>query len=89
MKQRAGRIAFYLAVILVGGFIDCQADELPLTKLMFIYTPDSTKKTAALSFHLTNREKEDIGRAVYNQSNTAAYLKIDSLQKSIQHKLRH
>ena len=58
-------------------------NELPINKLMFIYTPDSTKKTAALSFHLTNREKEDIARAVYNQSNTASYLKIDSLQKSI------
>jgi hypothetical protein len=64
-------------------------NDLPFTKILFIYTPAASKKTAALSFHLTNKEKEDIALSIYNEANTASYLKIDSMQKNIKTKSGH
>jgi hypothetical protein len=56
-------------------------NDVPVHRIMFIYTPVARKKNAALSFHLTAREKEDIAMAVYNEANTASFKKIDSIQK--------
>ncbi len=56
-------------------------DALPIQRVMFIYEPAVYKKGAALSFHLTTREKEDIAMAVNNEKNTAAFNKIALLQR--------
>ncbi len=40
------------------------------------YTPKVTKKVAALNFHLTQKEKEDIYESIYSPENVAA---VDSL----------
>jgi hypothetical protein len=44
------------------------------------YVPKQSKKVAALNFHLTQKEKEDLFMSVYNQENKAA---IDTLVKYI------
>lgn len=44
-------------------------NEVELNRYVFIYEPSSSKKGAALSFHLTEQEKKDIFRSVYNESN--------------------
>jgi hypothetical protein len=44
-------------------------------KLRYItlqYIPKETKKIAALNFHLTHKEKEDIYASIYNEGNQAA-----------------
>jgi hypothetical protein len=42
-------------------------ETLPINRFMFMYQPSVNKKGAALSFHLTEREKQDISRAVFDQ----------------------
>ncbi len=44
------------------------------------YVPKQSKKVAALNFHITQKEKEDLFMSVYNQENKAA---IDTLVKYI------
>jgi hypothetical protein len=43
------------------------------------YQPSENNKRASLSFHLTNREKRDIGAAVNNVYNAEAYRKLQEL----------
>lgn len=56
-------------------------NNLPVFRFSFIYEPSSQKKGAALSFHLTEREKKDISASVYNEKNTATLQKLLKLQK--------
>ena len=42
------------------------------------YVPHESKKAAALNFHLTQKEKEDIYQSVYEKENIAA---VDTLVK--------
>ena len=53
-------------------------------KLRYItlqYVPKEANKTAALNFHLTQKEQEDISWSIYNSDNQAA---IDSIVKLLQ-----
>ncbi len=56
-------------------------NEVELHRYVFIYEPASSQKGAALSFHLTEQEKKDIFRSVYNESNRRV------LQDLLQHKM--
>lgn len=56
-------------------------NNVPVYRFSFIYEPSSQKKGAALSFHLTEREKKDIALSVYNQKNTNALQRLMELQK--------
>ena len=57
-------------------------NNVPFYRFSFIYEPFTQKKGAALSFHLTEREKKDIAAAVYNQKNTNTLLRIAALEKN-------
>ncbi|HMO31450.1 MAG TPA: hypothetical protein PKE07_00495 [Lacibacter sp.] len=57
---------------------------LPLHRFLFIYEPEGGKKGAALSFHLTEREKQDIIRAVYNPRNQSLLNRLVQLQQEVQ-----
>jgi hypothetical protein len=59
-------------------------NNVPFYRFSFIYEPSTQKKGAALSFHLTEREKKDIAAAVYNQKNTNTLLRIAAMEKSRQ-----
>jgi hypothetical protein len=53
-------------------------------KLKYItlqYVPKESKKIAALNFHLTQSEKDDLYESIYNAENQAA---IDSFLRAIQ-----
>ncbi len=43
--------------------------SFPLHRFSFMYQPTDSKKGAALSFHLTTREKKDIAAAVQDSTN--------------------
>jgi hypothetical protein len=57
---------------------------IPLHRFTFIYQPKETKKGAALSFHLTAREKKDIILAVFEEGNQTVFKQLHLLQQSIQ-----
>jgi hypothetical protein len=59
-------------------------NNVPIHRFSFIYEPSTQKKGAALSFHLTEREKKDIAAAVYNQKNTNALQRIAAMEKNQQ-----
>jgi hypothetical protein len=63
------------------SMVSYSKSNVPIHRFSFIYEPASQKKGAALSFHLTEREKKDIGAAVYNQKNTATLQRLLLLQK--------
>jgi hypothetical protein len=53
-----------------GSMMSYSRNELPLHHFVFTYRTSVYKKGgAALSFHLTQREKMDIAAAVYNKDN--------------------
>ncbi|HLO39019.1 MAG TPA: hypothetical protein VK173_11020, partial [Lacibacter sp.] len=54
---------------------------LPITRFMFMYQPADNKKGAALSFHLTEREKLDISRAVFDKTNERSIQQLMLLQQ--------
>jgi hypothetical protein len=56
-------------------------NNVPVYRFSFIYEPSSQKKGAALSFHLTEREKKDIALSVYNQKNRNTLSRLIQLQK--------
>lgn len=56
--------------------------NIPVYRFSFIYEPSIQKKGAALSFHLTEREKKDIAAAVYNQKNTNTLLRMAAMEKN-------
>ncbi|MEQ1799522.1 MAG: hypothetical protein ABL872_16325, partial [Lacibacter sp.] len=58
--------------------------SIPINRFTFIYQPKENKKGAALSFHLTAREKKDIAHAVFSEANQSIFKKIISLQQSMQ-----
>jgi hypothetical protein len=47
-----------------------------------MYQPAENKKGAALSFHLTEREKQDISRAVFDKTNESTIQKLMLLQQT-------
>lgn len=55
--------------------------DIPMHRVSFIYEPDPNKKGAALSFHLTEREKKDIAEAVYTEKNTKAMMEVVETSK--------
>lgn len=57
---------------------------IPLHRFLFMYQPPENKKGAALSFHLTTREKHDIAEAVMNEGNERTIQQLLLLQRSKQ-----
>jgi hypothetical protein len=47
-----------------------------LEKIVFQYIPENEKKGAALSFHLTNSEKAEISRNIYNEHNRKSFERV-------------
>jgi hypothetical protein len=62
------------------SMVSYSKNNVPMYRFSFIYEPASQKKGAALSFHLTEREKKDIAAAVYNQKNASTLRKLLQLQ---------
>lgn len=56
--------------------------DLPLHRFSFIYEPVSNKKGAALSFHLTEREKSDISISIYSERNQKELKRMLLFEKS-------
>ncbi len=48
----------------------------PFEKVTFSYIPAKKNQAAALNFHLTAKEKNDIAQALYTNSNTASFNRI-------------
>ena len=54
-------------------------------KLRYItlqYVPKEANKTAALNFHLTQQEKQDISQSIYNERNQAGIDSVVTLLKT-------
>ena len=47
----------------------------PIHKVIFQYSSDKAENKAALNFHLTKREKYDIGHSLQSKANTASFKK--------------
>jgi hypothetical protein len=62
------------------SMVSYSKNNMPIHRFSFIYEPSSQKKGAALSFHLTEREKKDIAVSVYNQRNTTTLKRLLELQ---------
>jgi hypothetical protein len=56
--------------------------QFPFQRIVFTYIPESEEKTAALNFHLTEREKKDIAEALHSKQNQQALQVINNLQQS-------
>ncbi|MCX6208517.1 MAG: patatin-like phospholipase family protein [Bacteroidetes bacterium] len=50
-----------------------------LNSICWQYTPENTKETAGLSFHLTTFEKQNIAVSVFNKENTNAFKKLQNI----------
>jgi len=57
-------------------------ETIPINRFMFMYQPSVNKKGAALSLHLTEREKLDISRAVYDNTNEHSIQQLMLLQQA-------
>jgi hypothetical protein len=69
------------------GFIKDYCPSFMDSKLRFItlqYVPLESKKVAALNFHLTQKEKEDLFQSIYNPENQAA---IDTFLQLVKTKI--
>jgi hypothetical protein len=66
------------------SMVSYSKNNVPIYRFSFIYEPSTQKKGAALSFHLTEREKKDIAGAVYNKKNTTALQRIAAMEKNQQ-----
>lgn len=55
--------------------------DFPFQKLSFFYEPSPKQKGAALNFHLTQREKLDIKRALLSKNNTEMFESILSMER--------
>ena len=51
--------------------------------ISFEYTAETESQKATLSFHLTQREKEDLVRALYREHNTEAFKLLEQSVKSV------
>lgn len=54
----------------------------PIHKITFQYTSDKAENKAALNFHLTKREKHDIGASLHSKENKVNFLKTLQLLNS-------
>jgi len=66
------------------SMVSYSKNSIPLHRFTFIYQPKENKKGAALSFHLTAREKKDISASVFDQSNQTIFQQIMQ-QQAAQH----
>ena len=57
-------------------------ETVPINRFMFMYQPSANKKGAALSLHLTEREKQDISRAVFDKTNEQTIQQLMRLQQT-------
>jgi hypothetical protein len=58
------------------SMVSYSKNSIPLHRFTFIYQPKENKKGAALSFHLTAREKKDISASVFDRSNQTIFQQI-------------
>lgn len=66
------------------SMISYSRHTIPLHRFLFMYQPADSKKGAALSFHLTTREKKDIAAAVMDSTNENAVQSLMRLQGVLQ-----
>jgi hypothetical protein len=61
--------------------IDYASEEMDgmLDVFVFEYTPGEGAEKASVSLHLTQRERQDIAKAVYSPHNRMEYLRLQSL----------
>jgi hypothetical protein len=55
--------------------------NVPIQKISFCYVPSKKDGGAALSFHLTQREKKLIAQSLWNEQNTRGFLTMKELNK--------
>ena len=53
--------------------------DFPFEKINFAYIPSEVSKAAALNFHLTTKEKQDIKKALQSNSNKTGFMRVDRL----------
>ena len=53
--------------------------QFPFEKINFAYVPSQISKAAALNFHLTTKEKQDIREALSSGSNRSGFIKVGKL----------
>lgn len=58
-----------------------QGNDSTIRRVSIIYTPEKSDKSAALNFHLSNREKRDVRRSFNSPMNQAAMEKVVALFK--------
>jgi hypothetical protein len=51
----------------------------PVHHVVFQYVPSKEENKAALSFHLSQREKRDIAASIYSPQNSQSFKKIQAL----------
>ena len=56
-------------------------DDFVFEQVAFQYTPLNEKDKAALNFHLTQREKRDIGYSLNSELNQKNFLRVSNLVK--------
>jgi len=66
------------------SMISYSKHTIPLQRFLFMYQPADSKKGAALSFHLTTREKKDIAAAVLDSTNENSVQSLMRLQGVLQ-----
>jgi hypothetical protein len=53
--------------------------NIPVHNVVFQYVPSKEENKAALSFHLSQREKRDIAASIYSPQNSQSFKKIQAL----------
>jgi hypothetical protein len=53
--------------------------QFPFEKINFAYVPSQVSKAAALNFHLTTKEKQDIKEAINSSSNKSGFMRVGRL----------
>lgn len=66
------------------SMLSYSVNDVPMYRFHFMYRPEKAKQGAALSFHLTKREKKDIAAAVGDRFNNETLQQLLQLMKATQ-----
>jgi len=66
------------------SMLSYSVNDVPMYRFHFMYRPENAKQGAALSFHLTKREKKDIATAVGDRFNNETLQQLLRLSQSTQ-----
>lgn len=66
------------------SMLSYSVNDVPMYRFHFMYRPEKAKQGAALSFHLTKREKKDIAAAVEDRFNNETLQQLLQLMKATQ-----